>query len=108
MSEFSDYDKVVSEDQKAAIAAYFLAIAKEFPILEGHPQRVWALGKARASIWLHSDIPEQVQVGVLITSAVEVYPEITRSFCDLIMRRADREPRELSQKWQPYLELVNE
>ena len=107
METYSDYDKVVSEDQKVTIAAFFLAIAKEYPILQQHPQRVWALGKARAQIWMGSEIPEERQVGILITSAGEVYPEVTKRLCSVILNRGSETGRDLGPKWAPYLELVS-
>jgi len=108
MEAYSDYDKIVSDDQKVAIAAYFIAIAKEYPILKGYPQRVWAVGKARAEIWMSSDIPEERALGVLIVSAVEVYPEVTKRLCEVILNgTAETKGRDLGPKWAPYLELVS-
>ena len=104
--EFDDYDAVVSDDQKTKIAAFFLSMAKEFPILRDHPQRIWAVGKARAAQWVHSDEPTARELGILLTAAIEVYPEVTKRLCELITRGSRRERRELSPKWQAELELV--
>jgi len=86
------------------ITAYFLAIAKEFKILRDHPSRVWALGKARASLWLHSETPEEVQIGILITSAVEVFPEATKRICEALLKGGKGMPPELEGKWRPYVD----
>ena len=104
MADEQDFQSVVSDDQRTMIAAYFLAIAKEFKILRDHPSRVWALGKARASLWLHSETPEEVQIGILITSAVEVFPEATKRICEALLTRGEGLPPELEGKWGCYLE----
>ena len=106
--ERQDYNAVVNENQRAMIAAYFLALANEFKILRDHPHRVWALGKARASMWIHSEIPEEVQLGVLITAAVEVYPAQTKRICEAILGKRPLEPRELGAKWAPYLKVAGD
>jgi len=104
MADEQDFQSVVSDDQRTMIAAYFLAIAKEFKILREHPSRVWALGKARASMWLHSETPEEVQIGILITSAVEVFPEATKRICEALLKGGKGMPPELEGKWRPYVD----
>ena len=104
--EFDDYDAVVSEEQKIKISAFFLSMAKEFPILRDHPQRIWAVGKARAAQFLHSEEPTSREMGILLTTAIEVYPEVTKRLCELITRGSSSKGRELSPKWQAELELV--
>ena len=104
--EFDDYDAVVSEEQKIKIAAFFLAVANEYPILRDYPNRVWAVGKVRAEQCLHSNEPTARELGILMTTAIEVYPDITKSLCEVITRRETGQDRELSPKWQAELELV--
>ena len=103
---FDDYDEVVSDDQKTKIAAFFLSMAKEFPILRDHPQRIWAVGKARAAQWVHHEEPTARELGILLTTAIEVYPEVTKRLCELITRKNDQQGRELPPRWQAELELV--
>jgi hypothetical protein len=107
MDPIADFQSVVSIEQRTTIAAYFLAIAQEFKILRGHPLRVWAIGKARAGMWIHSEIPEQIHLGILITSAVEVYPEGTKRICEVLLGKRKAAPMDLSGKWAPYLEAAD-
>ncbi|WP_348700996.1 hypothetical protein [uncultured Limnobacter sp.] len=94
-----DWNTVVSEHQRTQVVAFYMALIKEFPILKGYSSRVWALGKARAEQWIHSTIPEQAQLGILVTCAVEVYPEETRRIVSALMGDSVINPIELGCKW---------
>ena len=99
-----DWSSTVNEHQRAQVAAFYMALIKEYPILKGYRQRVWALGKARAEQWIHSTIPEQVQLGILVTCAVEVYPEATKRIVRALMGDSVVNPVELGGKWAALLD----
>ena len=102
-----DWNTVVSPQQKAQFTAFYMALIREFPILSGYSHRVWALGKARAAQWIHSTIPEQVQLGIVVSSAVEVYPEATKRIVRALMGESIVQPIELGAKWQAVIDGSN-
>ena len=103
-----DWNTVVSDHQRAQFAAFYLALAKEFKLLDGHSQRLWALGKARAAQWVYSDSPEQVQLGILVTAAVEVFPEETKRIVQALTGDKTATPIDLGGKWLAVLNATNE